>query len=91
MIYFPTNNQILSNTDAFQTEILKQSFVGDFAYSFDVPGKMDMKWGKKLHYEGKETRIWYTAVFSTYDFMRIMNLKIVEGRVFIMIRLIMGV
>ena len=82
LIYFPTNNQILSNKDAFQAEILKQSFVEDFAYSFDVPGKMFMKWGNNLKYQGNERRIWYTAVFSTFDFMRIMNLKIVEGRNF---------
>ena len=82
LIYFPTNNQILSNKDAFQAEILKQSFVENFAYSFDVPGKMFMKWGNNLKYQGNERRIWYTAVFSTFDFMRIMNLKIVEGRNF---------
>ena len=82
LIYFPTNNQILSNKDAFQAEILKQSFVEDFAYSFDVPGKMFMKWGNNLKYQGNERRIWYTAVFSTFDFMRIMNIKIVEGRNF---------
>jgi putative ABC transport system permease protein len=82
LIYFPTNNQILSNKDAFQAEILKRSFVEDFAYSFDVPGKMFMKWGNNLKYQGNERRIWYTAVFSTFDFMRIMNLKIVEGRNF---------
>ncbi|HVO74626.1 MAG TPA: FtsX-like permease family protein [Ignavibacteriaceae bacterium] len=82
IIYFPTNNQILSNKDAFENEILNQSYIEDFAYSFDVPGKMSMKWGNNLKYEGKETRIWYTAVFSTYDFMRIMNLKIIAGRNF---------
>ena len=82
IIYFPTNNQILQHKDAFQTEISRNSFVEDFAYSFDVPGKMFMKWGNNLKYQGNERRIWYTAVFSTFDFMRIMNLKIVEGRNF---------
>ena len=82
IIFFPTNNQILNNKEAFQSEILKQSFAEDFAYSFDVPGKMSMKWGNQLKYDGKETRVWYTSVFSTFDFMRIMNLKMVEGRNF---------
>ncbi len=82
IIYFPTNNQILKNQNAFKSEILKNSFVEDFAYSFNVPGKMFMKWSNNLKYEGSEKRIWYTAVFSTYDFMRIMDLKIVEGRNF---------
>ncbi|MGA8263973.1 MAG: ABC transporter permease, partial [Ignavibacteriaceae bacterium] len=80
IIYFPTNDEI--NKNAFKSEILQQSSVEDFVYTFDVPGKMFMRWGMPFKYEGKQSKVWFTAVFSSSEYMKMMNMKIVEGRGF---------
>ena len=82
IIYFPTNNEINKNKNAFKSEILQQSSVEDFAYAFDVPGKMFMRWGMPFNYEGKQSKIWFTAVFSSSEYMKMMNMEIAEGRDF---------
>ncbi len=82
IIYFPTNNEIYKNKDAFKSEILQQSSVENFAYTFDVPGKMMMNWGMPFKYEGKQSKIWFTAAFASSAYMKMMNMKIIEGRGF---------
>ncbi len=84
IIYFPTNNmEIFSKRDVFRTRILQLPSVEDFSYSFSVPGKMGMTWGQDLKYEGKESHAWFYAVPTTSDFLRLLGMKIVEGRNFI--------
>ena len=82
IVYFPTNNEINKNKDAFKSEILQQPSVEDFVYTFDVPGKMFMRWGMPFNYEGKQSKIWFTTVFSSSEYMKMMNMKIIEGRSF---------
>jgi len=82
IIYFPTNDEINKNKDAFKSEILQQSAVENFVYTFDVPGNMFMKWGMPFKYEGKQSKIWFTTVFSSSEYMKMMNMKIIEGRGF---------
>lgn len=83
VLYFPTNNQeIYLKRDVFRNKILQFSFVRDFAYSFAIPGNMGMTWGMPLKYEGKESRVRFHAVPTTSDFIRLMGMKITEGRDF---------
>jgi len=82
IIYFPVNNEIYLKKDLFQSKILQHSAVEDFAYSYGVPGKMSMAWGQNMKYEGKEFHIWFTAVPISSDFMRLMKMKLIEGRNF---------
>jgi putative ABC transport system permease protein len=83
IIYFPTNKQISSKEDLFKTRVLQHSAVSDFAYSFAIPGEMGMSWGQPLNYEGKESNVWFTAVPITSDFIRLMKMKLIEGRSFL--------
>ncbi len=82
IIYFRTNNEITSKEDLFRTKILQQPAVEDFAYSSAVPGEMSMSWGQPIKYLGKELDVWFTAVPTSNDFMRMMEMKIVNGRNF---------
>jgi ABC-type antimicrobial peptide transport system permease subunit len=83
IIYIPVNSEIYLKKDIFQTKILQHSAVEDFAYSHGVPGNMVMSWGTNMKYEGKDYNITYTAVPISSDFMRLMKMKLVEGRGFI--------
>ena len=83
IIYFPVNMEIYVKKDLFQSKLLEHSAVADFAYSLGVPGNMFMSWGTNMKYEGKDYHIMYTAVPISSDFMRLMKMKLVEGRGFI--------
>ena len=82
IIYFRTNREITSKEDFFRYKILQQPAVEDFAYSVAVPGEMGMSWGQKIKYHGKEIDTWFTAAPTSADFMRMMKMKIVNGRKF---------
>jgi putative ABC transport system permease protein len=83
IIYFPNNSELDSKRDVFQTKILQSSYVEDFSYSSSVPGEMEMVWGLQLKYEGKESKILFHSVPISCDFIRLMGMKIIEGRGFI--------
>jgi len=82
IIYFKTNREVFENKDVFKNKILQIPVVKDFAYSFAVPGEMSLDWRHNLKYEGKEKNIWFTIVTASPDFMRLMGMKIVDGRTF---------
>jgi putative ABC transport system permease protein len=82
IIYFPMNNEIYDNKDMVKSKILQFAEVEDFTYAFDVPGKMFMKWGMDLKYEGEKSRAWFTCSFTSAEYMKMMNMKVVEGRGF---------
>ena len=62
---------------------MQHSAVKDFAYSFAAPGDMGMVWGQQLNYEGKEFQVWFHAVPISCNFIKLMNMKMAEGRDFI--------
>ena len=82
IITFALNNEINNKREVFSSKIKELPDVKDFAYNFDIPGKMFMKWGMDINYEGTKTRSWFTASFSSSEYMRFLNMKIVKGRGF---------
>ncbi len=82
IVYFTMNDGIYANKGVVKSKILQFPEVKDFAYSFDVPGKMYMRWGMKLKYEGEESNVWFTCAYSSAEYMKMMNMQIVEGRGF---------
>lgn len=82
IIYLVLNKDIRNRKEIFRSKIEEIPEVKGFAYNFDVPGKMYMKWGQDINYMGKEQRVWFTASLSSGEYMRFMNMKIVKGRGF---------
>ena len=83
IIYFPLNKEIGEKEDLFKSRMMQHSAVKDFAYSFAAPGDMGMVWGQQLKYEGKEFQVWFHAVPISCNFIKLMNMKMAEGREFI--------
>ncbi len=82
IIYFPVNQEIYSKRDAFANKILQLHSVEGFAYSSAVPGKMGMTWGMPLEYNGTVTRANFHSVPASGDFIKLMGMKIIQGRNF---------
>ena len=83
IIYFQMNREIDSKKDVFRNKILQIPAVTDFCYASAVPGEMGMEWGQDLKYEGKESHINFRSVMISPDYIRLMNMKILNGREFI--------
>jgi putative ABC transport system permease protein len=83
IIYFPVNSEIMAKKDVVQNRILQLSSVEDFSYASSVPGEMEMTWGQNMQYEGKEFQVGFHSVIIPGDFIRLMKMKIIEGRSFI--------
>jgi putative ABC transport system permease protein len=82
IIYLPANREIFENKDVFKDKIFQIPGVKDFAYSSAVPGEMSLIWEHNLKYGGKESNIRFTVVPTSCDFMRLMGMKITDGRTF---------
>jgi putative ABC transport system permease protein len=82
IIYIPANKEVFFKKDVFKEKVRQIPAVDEFAYSFAVPGEMSLVWSHNLKYEGKETKIVYTVVPTSYDFMKLMGIEVVEGRNF---------
>ncbi len=83
IVYFWINKEIYQQRDAFKTKMLSLSSIEDFAYSYSVPGSMGMQWSDSLGYKGMGIPVIFNSVPTTSEFIRLMGMKIIEGRNFI--------
>jgi putative ABC transport system permease protein len=82
IIYFKANKEIFDNKNVFKDKVLQIPAVKEYAYSSAIPGEESLEWRHDLIYEGKKNNIWYSIAPISPDFMRLMGIKIVDGRNF---------